>query len=95
MANNVFENCATEAQGNTTDAAGKAAFPVAQAILESMSIGGHSLRSTNAAKPESFNRSRDKAKQFIQSVWISIMMQLNTFKDGWKSYMLSPSCKEG
>jgi len=33
------------------------------------------------AKPESFNRSRDKAEQFIQSVHITIMMQLDMFED--------------
>jgi len=47
------------------DAAIKAMSSVAQAILSSMPIGGHSLRGTKSDKPESFDRSREKAEQFV------------------------------
>ena len=54
MANSILEDHAMEAQGNTMDAAAKAALSVVQAILSNMPTRGHSLRSTKAAEPESF-----------------------------------------
>src|SRR5882724_11412883 len=76
-ANNVLKDHALETQCNVTDAAAKAALSVTQAILTNMlaMIRGCSLRNAKAAEPESFNGSRDKAKQFVQSVHIAIMMQ--------------------
>jgi len=65
MTNSVLEDHSMEAQGNAMDAATKATFLVVQAILSSIPIGGHSPRSAKAANPESFDRSRDKAEQFI------------------------------
>jgi len=47
-------------------------------------------RGARAAKLESFDGSRDKAEQFIQSIHNTVMMQLNTFTDEkMKSYMPS------
>src|SRR5882672_756275 len=45
-----------------------------------MLMGNHSPRGARAAKLESFNGSRDKTEQFIQSVCI-VTMQLDTFMD--------------
>jgi len=80
-ANNILEYHAMESQGDTTDAATKAMSLVVQAILSNIPTGGHSPRRAKAAKPESFNGSRDKAKEFIQSICITVMMQLDTFSD--------------
>jgi len=44
MANSALEDCALEAQSDTTDAAAKATSSVAQAILTNMPSGGHSPR---------------------------------------------------
>ena len=63
------------------DAATKAPLLVVQAILSNMPTRGHLPRNTKAAKPESFDGSRDKAKQFVKSVHIAVMMQLDTFAD--------------
>src|SRR5882672_8838038 len=46
-----------------------------------MPTGSHLLRGASAAEPESFDGSRDKEEQLIQSVHITIMMQLNMFAD--------------
>ena len=47
------------------DAATKAMLSIAQAILTNMLSGGHLPRGTRAAELESFNRSQDKAEQFV------------------------------
>jgi len=44
-------------------------------------MGSHPSRSDKVAKPESFIGSRDKPEQFIQSVHITITMQLDMFED--------------
>src|SRR5882672_5525456 len=41
----------------------------------------HSSRGAKAAEPETFDGSRDKAEQFVQSVHITVTMQLDTFSD--------------
>src|SRR5882672_5423533 len=41
----------------------------------------HSSRGAKAAEPETFDGSRDKAEQFVQSVCIAVTMQLDTFSD--------------
>ena len=46
-----------------------------------MLTGSHSSRGARAAKPESFDGSRDKAEQFIQSIHITMIMQLDTFSE--------------
>jgi len=68
-----------EAQTNVSDAVAKAASAVAQAILTDMLTGNHPARRARAAKPKIDDGSRDKAEQFIQSVHVAVMMQLNTF----------------
>jgi len=72
MANNALKVHALEAHGDVTDAATKVMSAVAEAILMNMPSGSQSSRSAKAAKPESFNGSQDKAKQFIQSVCITV-----------------------
>jgi len=59
----------------------KATSAVVQAILMNMPTRSHWSRGARAAKPESFIGSREKAEQFIQSICIAVMMQLNTFAD--------------
>jgi len=54
-----------EAQTNGLDAVAKATSAIVQAILTNMLTGSHSSRGARAAKPESFDGSRDKAAQFI------------------------------
>jgi len=44
-------------------------------------MGSHSPRGARAAELESFDGSRDKAEQFVQSIHIAITMQLDTFVD--------------
>ena len=91
----MLEDPSLEAQGDVTTAAAKATSSVAQVITTNMQAMTRSCSSRNAraAEPESFEGSRDKAKQFVQSVHIAIMMQLNMFEDErMKSCMLSPSC---
>ena len=56
----------------------KAVSAIVQVILTNMLTGNHSSRGTRAAEPESFDGSRDKVEQFVQSVHIAITMQLNT-----------------
>jgi len=51
---------------------------VAQAILTNILTGSCSSRSIKAVESQSFNGSRDKAEQFIQSTCIAVTMQLNT-----------------
>ena len=58
-----------------------AALAIAQAILMNMLTRSHSSRGARAAELESFDGSRDKAEQFVQSIHIAAMMQLNTFMD--------------
>ena len=70
-----------EAQTDVSDAAAKAVSAVAQAILINMPTRSHSSRGDRAAEPESFDRSRDKAEQFVQSVLIAVTMQLDMFAD--------------
>ena len=83
MVNNTLKDHALEAQGDVTNAAAKAMSSIAQAILTNMPamMGSHSLRNARAAKLESFDRSRDKSKQLIQSICIVVMMQLDTLED--------------
>ena len=54
---------------------------IVQAILTNMPTRSHSSSSARAAKPESFDGSRDKAEQFNQSVCIAVTIQLNMFVD--------------
>src|SRR5882672_4851455 len=79
--NNALEDRAMDAQTDVSDAAAKAALAVAQAILSNMPTMSHSPRGAKAAEPETFNRSRDKAEQFIRAVRIAVTMQLDTFSD--------------
>jgi len=65
MANSVLKDHALKAQSDAMDAAAKAVSSIPQAILTNMPTRRHLLRSTRAAEPESLDRSRDKAKQFI------------------------------
>jgi len=65
MANSTLEDNSLEAWSDTMDAATKAVLSIAQAILTNMLYGGHLLRSNRDVEPESFNGSRDKAKQFV------------------------------
>jgi len=65
-ANNVLEDCTMDTQADVSDAAAaKAASAVVQAVLTNMPMGSHLPRGARAAKLESFNRSRDKAEQFV------------------------------
>src|SRR6267142_2497679 len=65
-ANNVLEDHAMDTQTDVSDAAAKAASAVAWAILTNMlMMGSHLPRGARAAEPESFDGSRDKAKQFV------------------------------
>ena len=70
-ANNALEDHTMEAQTNILDAVAKTMLTVAQAILTNMPTGSHSSRGARAAEPESFDGSRDKAEQFVQSICIS------------------------
>ena len=80
-ANNALEDCGMEAQTDILDAVAKAVSATVQAILTNMPTGSHSSRGARAAKLESFDGSKDKAEQFIQSIHITVMMQLNMFAD--------------
>jgi len=80
-ANNALEDHAIEAQTDISEVAAKAMSAVAQAILTNMLTGSHSSRGTRAAEPVSFDGSRDKVEQFVQSICISITMQLDMFTD--------------
>jgi len=70
-----------EAQTHILDSEAKATLTIAQAILMNMPTRSHSSRGTRVAEPESFNGSRDKAEQFIWSIHITVMMQLDIFAD--------------
>ena len=70
-----------EAQTDISDAMAKAMLAVAQAILMNMPTGSHSSRGARAAEPESFDGIRDKAEQLVQSIHITITMQLDMFAD--------------
>ena len=70
MAKNAFEDYAMESQSDISDTATKATSAVGQTILMSMPTGSHPS-----------NRSRDKAEQFVWSVHIAVMMQLDMFSD--------------
>jgi len=63
------------------DAVAKAALAIAQAILMNMPTRSHLSRGAREAELESFDGSRDKAKQFVQSIHIAITMQLDMFTD--------------
>src|SRR5882724_5804951 len=67
MASNMLKDHALEAQGDVTNATAKAMLSVAQAIITNMptATGSCSSITTQVAELESFNGSRDKAKQFI------------------------------
>jgi len=81
-ANNDLEDHAMVAQtDDVSDAVAKAASAVVQAILMNMLTGSHPSRGARAPKLEGFNGSRDKTEQFIQSVYIAVMMQLDMFTD--------------
>src|SRR5712664_3381492 len=79
--NNALEDRAMDAQTDVSDAAAKAASAVVQAILLNVPTPSHSPRGAKAAKPETFDRSRDKAEQFVRSIHIAVTMQLDTFSD--------------
>src|SRR5882724_6681341 len=63
------------------DTAAKATSAIAQAILTNMPTGSHLSRGVKVADLECFNGSRDKAEQFLQSICIAVMMQLDMFED--------------
>jgi|SRR5882724_2003924 len=75
-AKNTLDDCALETQSDVTDAATKATSSIVQAILTNMLTGSYSLWSTRAAELENFNRSRDKAKQFVQSIHVASQCNL-------------------
>jgi len=70
-----------EAQTNLLDSAAKAVSAIVQAILMNMLTGSHSSRGAISAEPESFDGIRDKAEQLVQSIHITITMQLDMFAD--------------
>jgi len=70
-----------ETQTDLSDAVAKAKLAIAQAILMNMPTGSHLSRGARAAKPESFDGSRDKAEQFVLSICIAVTMQLDMFMD--------------
>ena len=69
-----------EAQINVSDAAAKATLAIAQAILRTILTRSHPSRGARAAE-QSFDGIRDKAEQSVQSIHITVMMQLDTFVD--------------
>ena len=73
-ANNALEEWAQETQSNIMDSAAKAVLSVVQAIFSNMLMltGSHLLKSARSAELESFNGSKYKTKQFIQSVCCSV-----------------------
>jgi len=64
-ANNPLEDHAMEAKTNVSYTEAKATLAIVQAILMTMPTGSHFPRGSRAAKPESCDGSRDKAKQFV------------------------------
>src|SRR5882672_3828 len=80
-ANNALEDRAMDAQTDVSDAAAKATLAIAQAILLNMPMTSHPPRGAKAAELETFDGSRDKEEQFVQSVRIAVTMQLDTFSD--------------
>ena len=64
-ANNVLKDHTMDTQTDISDATTKATSAIAQAILMNMLTSSHLPRGARAAKPESFDGSRDKAEQFV------------------------------
>ena len=72
-----------DAPENVANVASQAASAVAQMILTNIQAltGGQLTRNAKAADPETFDRSREKTEQFIQSVHITVTMQIDAFAD--------------
>ena len=72
-----------DAPDNIANMASQAASAVAHTILTSMqmSAGGQLTRNTKESNPEPFDRSQESTEQFIQSIHITVTMQLNAFAD--------------
>ena len=86
--NNALVDHAMETQDNVLDAAAKAKSSVVQATLSNVSMGGHSsLWGARAAKPEAFDRIREKTEQFFWAIHIMVAMQMDTFMDERKKVL--------
>ena len=94
-ANSILKDHAMDTQTNISDAAAKAMSAISQAIPMNMSMGSQLPRGARAAELESFDGSRDKSEQFIQSFCITITMQLNTFSDKRMKILYAPSFMHG
>jgi len=82
-ANNDLQTQMLDAPDNVANAASQAASAVAWMILTNVQAltGGQPMRNAKAASPETFDGSQEKTKQVVQSVHISVTMQLNAFTD--------------
>jgi len=72
-----------DAPDDVANAASQAMLAVAWMILTNVQAltGGQPMRNAKAASPETFDGSQEKTKQVVQSVHISVTMQLNAFTD--------------
>src|SRR5882724_13492469 len=82
-ANNDLQTWVMDALDNVANAASLAASAVAKTILTNTQAptGGQSSRNAKAADPEAFDGSRGKTEQFVQSVHITVTMQIDAFTD--------------
>src|SRR5882724_9677852 len=79
VTNNDLQTRVMDATDDVANAASQAASAVACTILTSVQMltGGHPTRNAKVSDPEPFNRSWESMEQFIQSVCITVTMQLN------------------
>jgi len=77
--NNTLKTQVMDAQDDVSNTVTRAMLAVVQTIIMNIPTGGHLTRSAQVAKPESFDGIRDKTEQFVLSIHIAVMMQLDTF----------------
>src|SRR5882724_8890971 len=77
-ANNDLQTQMLDASDDVANAASQATSAVARTILTNAQV---LMRNAKAADPETFDGSQEKTKQFIQSIHISVTMQIDAFVD--------------
>src|SRR5882724_3705009 len=82
-ANNNLQTQVMDTPDDVANTASQAASAVAQTILTNgqAPTGGQSSRNAKAADLKAFNGSRGKTEQFVQSVHITVTMQIDAFTD--------------
>src|SRR5882724_6276112 len=97
VTNNDLQTRVMDAPDNVANTASQEALAVAHTILTSMQMSarGQPSRNAKASNPEPFDGSQESTEQFVQSVCITITMQLNAFVDERMKILYTLSFMQG